>query len=197
MWPWEHLAVGYLGYSLSVRLFGRGRPGDAAVVALAVGTQFPDLVDKPLAWGLGVLPSGYSLGHSLLAAIPVSALVVALARRFGRPRLGAAFAFGYLSHLPGDVVFPLLAGGELAPTKLLWPVVPASDAATGTGVFDAVRAMVDRYGAELASGELGAYLAVEIALLASVLAVWLRDGTPPLGAMWSRADRDETVEEAS
>ncbi|WP_135829000.1 metal-dependent hydrolase [Halorussus halobius] len=197
MWPWEHLAVGYLGYSLAVHLLGRRAPGDAAVVALAVGTQFPDLVDKPLAWGPGVLPSGYSLGHSAFAAVPLTLLAVAVAYRLGRAQVGVAFGFGYLSHLPGDVVYPWLTGGDLAPTILLWPLVPASDAATGTGLLEAVRTLVGRYGAELASGDLGAYLAIEVGLLASVLVVWLLDGTPPLRAVWSRIVGPGAGEETS
>jgi hypothetical protein len=59
MWPWEHLAVGYLLYSVSCVLWGR-YPTRIGVAALAFGTQFPDLVDKPLGWWLGVLPSGQS-----------------------------------------------------------------------------------------------------------------------------------------
>ena len=65
MWPWGHLAVGYLVYSgLSRWRFGR-LPGSVATLAVALGTQLPDLVDKPLAWTVNVLASGRSLAHSL------------------------------------------------------------------------------------------------------------------------------------
>lgn len=58
MWPWGHAAIGYLLFSMDTRLrYGR-RPGGPATILLFFGTQFPDLVDKPLAWTLPLLPSG-------------------------------------------------------------------------------------------------------------------------------------------
>ena len=60
MLPWGHLAVGYLAYSLAVRVRSGGPPAGLAVAALAVGTQFPDLIDKPLVSWVSVLPSGRS-----------------------------------------------------------------------------------------------------------------------------------------
>ena len=63
MWPWDHLAFGYVWYTLASRGWDGRPPSNAAAIALAVGTQFPDLVDKPLAWWLDVLPAGRSLGH--------------------------------------------------------------------------------------------------------------------------------------
>lgn len=57
MWPWGHVGAGYLVYTLLRRHTGE-RPAGAAVLALAVGTQFPDLVDKPLGWTVGLLPGG-------------------------------------------------------------------------------------------------------------------------------------------
>ena len=62
MWPWEHLAFGYLLWSLWLRARGRSLPGDWEALVLVFATQLPDLVDKPLAWQLGVLPGGRSLG---------------------------------------------------------------------------------------------------------------------------------------
>ena len=48
MWPWEHLAIGYLAYSLLGRLAWRRPPTVGTAITVAFGTQFPDLVDKPL-----------------------------------------------------------------------------------------------------------------------------------------------------
>ncbi|MFC7080036.1 metal-dependent hydrolase [Halorussus caseinilyticus] len=185
MWPWEHLAVGYLCYSLSVRALGRTAPRAWPVVAVALGTQFPDLVDKPLAWTFGVLPSGHSLAHSLFAALPAAALAVTLAWALGRPRVGAAFAFGYLSHLPGDVFYPVLVGGVPNYDFLFWPVVPASASETSVGFAEMVRTLFARYVSELAGGEVSAYVAVELGLLASVVLLWVADGAPPFGSLWS------------
>ncbi|UPW00392.1 metal-dependent hydrolase [Halorussus gelatinilyticus] len=205
MWPWEHLAVGYLGYSLAVRLAGRGAPRPWPVVALAVGTQFPDLVDKPLAWTFGVLPSGHSLAHSLFAALPLAALAatvgVALDRRRdgdapGASRVGAAFAFGYLSHLPSDAFYPLLVGGEANYDFLLWPVVPVSSPETGVGFAEMLRTLFSRYVERLARGEVSPYLAVELGLLSAVVALWVADGLPPLRWLWSRVVLGRPVEES-
>ena len=74
MWPWEHLAVGYIAFSVMQRVGGRQGVPALAVVALALGTQLPDLIDKLLGWGIGILPGGRSLGHSLLFALPVVVL---------------------------------------------------------------------------------------------------------------------------
>jgi len=68
MWPWGHLAVGYLLWSVLVRDRRFRPPTGAETLLLAVGTQFPDAVDKPLAWSLGVLPNGRSLAHSVFLA---------------------------------------------------------------------------------------------------------------------------------
>jgi len=76
MWPWGHAAVGYLAYSLGYRASDRRLTG-AAVIALGVGTQFPDLIDKPLGWTFGVLPGGRTLAHSLLT-VAVVAVVLAI-----------------------------------------------------------------------------------------------------------------------
>jgi len=196
MWPWEHLAVGYLGYSLAVRLAGRGVPRPWPVVALAVGTQFPDLVDKPLAWTLGVLPSGHSLAHSLFAALPLAALAVTVGVAVGKQRVGAAFAFGYLTHLPGDAFYPLLVGGPPNYDFLFWPVVAVSSPETSVGFAAMVRTLFARYVERLASGEVSPYLAVELGLLASVVALWVADGLPPLRWLWSRIRVGHRTEES-
>ena len=195
MWPWEHLAVGYLCYSLLVHLFGRRAPRAWPVVAVAVGTQFPDLIDKPLAWTVGVLPSGHSLAHSLFAAVPAAALAVTVAWGLGRTQVGVAFAFGYLSHLPGDVFYPVLIGGEPDYGFLFWPVVPADGAETGVGFLEMVRYLFSRYLTELAQGEVATYLAIELGLMASVALLWLYDGAPPLRSVWSRLRLSQPVEE--
>jgi hypothetical protein len=196
MWPWEHLAVGYLCYSLAVHLFARRAPRSWPIVALALGTQFPDLVDKPLAWTFAVLPAGHSLAHSLFVALPVSALVVTVAWGLDGRQVGMAFAFGYLSHLPADAFYPVLLGGGPNLGILFWPVIPAVGPQTSVGFVEMVRLLFARYVAELRSGRLTAYLAAEIGLLLSVFLLWLSDGTPPLHSLWSRVGLVPDVEEA-
>ena len=132
MFPLGHAAFAYLSYVGLAAATRRPLPVRWALVPLAVGSQLPDLLDKPLSF-YGVLASGRSLGHSVLVAGAFVAGVWALARRLDgagrgwrRPleRAPAAFAVGYLSHLLGDSVGALAAGryGDLA--FLLWPVLP-------------------------------------------------------------------------
>ena len=103
MWPWGHAAIGYLLYTAYTwrRYDHRKKP---PTTLLFFGTQFPDLIDKPLVWTLVLLPSGRSLGHSLLV------LVYTLATRYRNPEWGSAFAIGALSHAVVDVrVYDLVA----------------------------------------------------------------------------------------
>ena len=105
--PLGHAALAYLLYSGLVLSRTRRRPRYLACVPLAVGSQFPDLVDKPLAY-VGVLSYGRSLAHSVFAFVLVSGVVwwgaTTLRTRWpdtawqGRLRrmTPAAFASGYL-----------------------------------------------------------------------------------------------------
>jgi hypothetical protein len=182
MWPWEHLAFGYLWLSLGTHVWGDRRPSDEAVVALAVGTQFPDLVDKPLAWWLGVLPSGVSLGHSILIALPAVGLLVWITKRRGQGAVGWAFGVGYLSHIAADGVFSLAIDGDISPGYMLWPLLsrPGKD----TTFFVTVGELWATFVRFLGSPRGRLYLGVELLFLAGVLVLWVSDGTP--GVRWLR-----------
>ncbi|WP_049902568.1 metal-dependent hydrolase [Halococcus agarilyticus] len=124
MWPWGHLAFGYLSYSVCARLFSI-EPFDATTVGLVVlGTQLPDLIDKPLAWTFAVLPSGRSLAHSVFALCGFSGLVWWYYRREGHPQRAIAFVVGYASHLAGDGYIALLSGRYAYLSYLGWPLLP-------------------------------------------------------------------------
>ena len=170
MWPWGHLAVGYLLYSLAVRLRDHRPPTGPAAIAVAFGTQFPDLVDKPLAWSFGVLPNGRSLAHSLLVATVVIIVVGAVLRRWNRGRVAAAFSVGYFSHLFGDALSPLLSGDVYALAFLAWPLAPPIEYATEQS-----------FAAHLGELALDALVSVEFALGIAVFGLWLVDGAPGLG----------------
>lgn len=120
MWPLGHAAVGYLCYTLSIQLRDGAAPVGPSVLAVLFGTQFPDLVDKPLAWYLGVLPTGRTLAHSLLVVAPLCLLVYAVAHRFGRAELAVAFAVGVFSHVSVDAV-PAFWLADTSGAFLLWP----------------------------------------------------------------------------
>jgi len=89
MYPPAHLAA-----ALLVNEAYRGdRPSAMAA------TLVPDLVDKTLAWLLGLTPSGRYMAHSLAAVALSAALVAALGGR----RRGLSFGASYLTHLVCDL----------------------------------------------------------------------------------------------
>jgi len=139
--PLGHLAFAYLWYAGYAAVGTHRLPARAALVPLAIGSQFPDLVDKPLAY-FEVLRYGRSLAHSLFTFAICSLAVWWFARRlrgrwsdgapFERLRVvtPAAFAVGYLSHLLGDTYRFLLAGDLWAARFLLYPLFPVPVSST-------------------------------------------------------------------
>ncbi|MFC7045301.1 metal-dependent hydrolase [Halobacteriaceae archaeon GCM10025711] len=183
MWPWEHLAFGYLAYSVWSHVWDRRSPTGPAVLVLAVATQLPDLVDKPLGWSLDVVSTGYSVAHSVLVAGPLVLGAVLVSHRRGRPALGGALAIGWASHLVGDIVYPVLFGRGISVGKVLWPVVslPASD---GEFAFsDRVVYYFVRYLREAAEPGQAMLLVFPLTLLLAVFALWGYDGWPGLGTL--------------
>ena len=171
MWPWTHLAFGYLAASLLWRLRARRLDGPAAVAA-TVGSQFPDLVDKPLAWAVSVLPAGRSLTHSVFTAVVVSAVVYCVAARLDRREPALAFIVGYASHLAGDALPKLPAGDFDSLTFLLWPLLPLPEYEGAEPVVANLAEVVAAPAAYLLASP------VRLAFLVAVLAVWSADGFP-------------------
>lgn len=169
MWPWAHLAVGYLVYTASTHA-RRGRsPTGLATLAVAGGTQLPDAIDKPLAWTVGVLPSGRSLAHSLLVASLVVAVAFAVARRYDRQSLATAFGAGYLSHLAADGLQSLVAGEYVYLSYLGWPVLPPPPYGVEQGFVGHVTSVT-----------FTPYFAFQLALTAVAGVAWWRDARPGL-----------------
>ena len=193
MWPWEHLAFGYVLWSGYVHLRRRrgARPDEA--LAVAVGTQLPDLIDKPLAWTFDVLPSGISLAHSLTLALPAAAAALVLGRRTDRIGAAAAFVVAYASHLLGDALYPFAWGRSFSLSFLFWPLVPASSP-TVDGFLGNFLYYLDSFATSLASPTGLVYLAIEAALLGTALVLWVWDGTPGPRSLLARlvGDRNET-----
>ena len=184
MWPWEHVLVAYVCYSAYAHLWYRHSPRDAAVLVLPLAAVLPDLIDKPLAWQLSVLPAGRSLAHSLLFAVPVVLFVLALARWWGNTEVGVAFGIGYLSHLPADAVYPAIMPGEKVDLGyLIWPI--ASGPTSGT---DDLLAHVVELAADFATFATGPggwrFLVLEGVLGGMALALWIADGWPGLRLLW-------------
>lgn len=138
MLPLGHLAVGYLCYAASAVVSTHRLPARVALVPLAFGTQFPDLVDKPLAY-VGVLTYGRSLAHSVftfaLCTLAVWWIATRLRDRWTVDSLHdrlrrvtpAAFAIGYASHLLGDTYRFFLAGDWWTARFLLYPLFPVPE----------------------------------------------------------------------
>jgi len=123
MWPWGHAIAGYVVATVLVLLYRRRPLQHREAIVVVVGSQLPDLVDKPLAWTLAVLPHGRSLGHSLITWSAVGIVIVLILRRHGRFRL-APFAFvGAVVGTLTDVPPSALDGDVSRATFLLWPVL--------------------------------------------------------------------------
>jgi len=144
-------------------------PEGPAVIALAVGTQFPDLIDKPLAWTFGILPSGRSLGHSILFVVVISVGVWLIGRRYNRRSEGIALLAGYVSHVVVDVLPAVRAGQWDRLGSLLWPITPAYQY---PGEMD--RSIIEFF---LALDLTGLSM-IGLVLTVIALGLWRFDGTP-------------------
>lgn len=168
MWPWGHLTVGYLLYTVFTRLRYRRLPEDQATVALLIGTQLPDVIDKPLAWTFEILPHGRSLGHSLFTTIALVTVVGLLFRHYSSD-ISGAFGIGYLSHLLGDAAAALIEGGYSALRFLAWPVVPAVEYRTTPSLVGHIRDI-----------EITLWFLMQVGIAAFVLVIWIYDRKPGL-----------------
>ena len=174
MWPWGHVALGYLLYVVYVWTVTRDRPTGMGVIALLVGTQTPDLIDKPLAWYFHVLEYGRSLAHSVLTGGLILLAVVWYLRRQGHRTAAAAFAVGYLSHLVGDSYTFVLAGTWENLAFLVWPLLPIPNAETELeGLF-----------AHLARLDASAVYSEGVLLAGGVFLLWLYQGAPGLWTLY-------------
>ncbi|SFR73811.1 LexA-binding, inner membrane-associated putative hydrolase [Halogeometricum rufum] len=191
MWPYAHLAVGYLLYSGYAHVRLRRPPSELAALFVVLGTQLPDFVDKPLAL-VGVLASGRSLAHSFLFAVPVVALVAGLVyRRTGDTAPGVAFGVSYVSATIGDGAQQFVQGGlanDLREVSFwVWPLsVPAERIVELLGVTPGVERLIAGKAAWTAAHlPLGPELKVwirwfEFAVTVLALSVWFLDGAPGL-----------------
>ncbi|WP_253738830.1 metal-dependent hydrolase [Halohasta salina] len=174
MWPLGHAAVAYLGYAGLRHARGTAAPEFGVVVALLVGSQLPDLVDKPLSWGLGVLPTGRSFAHSLVVLLPLVAAGVLLAVRWNRTEYGVAAGVGAVLHIFADSLPSLWTDEGVA--FLLWPLLVVEPYESGPPTVGGL--LVDSLG--------NPYLLVEFGLAALAVGVWRRDGYPGVAAVRHR-----------
>lgn len=173
--------MAYLVYSLYSRVRRGHRPTAATALVVAAASQVPDLVDKPFAWTLSVLPTGRSLAHSLLVVGPLVTLLYTVARareRGDRPAsegetpLAVAFGVGSLVHLFGDALYPLLDGNVRHVGFLLWPAVPPVE-------YEVEQSFL----AHFALIDLSPEFYFELLLVALAVVVWRADGYPGLATV--------------
>lgn len=179
MWPWEHLALGYLLLSGYTRLRSGRSPGGREAVVVAVATQLPDFVDKPLAWTFDILPSGVSFAHSVFTALLLAYALYRLTAWFDIHGVVQPFLVGYLSHLLGDVLYPLLTEGELVVGFLLWPFGPSPQNGA-TGFLAKSQSLWGEFIDFLGTPVGRLYLVAEVVFLVGIFLLWLYDGRPGL-----------------
>lgn len=183
MWPWEHLAFAYVLYSLLSNAVRRTSPSTRETMAVVVGSQVPDLLDKPLAWTFGVTETGYSIGHSIFVAPIVCLAVYAVAARRGHAALAGAFSLAYLSHPFADLFSQFLRGPVVDLRTILWPLASPPPGSRG-GFLDHFVRYVFRYVNQLLAGGLTLQVAIQSLLGCAVVALWLSDGAPIAADVW-------------
>lgn len=177
MWPWTHAIFGYACYSLAVHAGFRRRPTDLPAIVAVFAAVLPDIIDKPLAWTLGLTTTGYGPAHSILIGAPVATLLAIVVWRTGRREIGLGFLVGYTSHLVGDVIFQLFDEGELVFEVLLWPVAKTGPGSTG-GLLVHFVFFLNRYIGQIRTGEASTYLLATMSLTVFVFVLWVLDGFP-------------------
>ncbi len=185
MMPWEHAVIGYVGYSLFVHAIYRDSPTGRETLVVVFASILPDLIDKPLAWELGLFESGYALGHSIFFAVPLSIAVGVFAYRRGHPRKGWAFAIGYLLHTPFDIIPNYIRYGVAPIDRALWPLRRAGEGQRDAGGFresftDNMASYASVILEQLTSGEPSPYLLFLLGLFAFAFLLWIYDGMPVL-----------------
>lgn len=184
MWPWEHLVVAYVLYSLLAHVVLRRSPTTRETIAVAVGSQLPDLIDKPLAWTFEITEGGYAIGHSILVVPIVCLAVLAAAGHYGAERsVAGAFSTAIGSHLVADIVNPVRLGRPPELRVILWPV--ATPPAYDRGSFlDHFVAYFVRYADQLLGNGLSTQIVVQLGIGVGVVALWFYDGAPIVSDCW-------------
>lgn len=121
--PIEHFIIALLPVAVYAVIRDRRLPSLQLLAVAFFGSQFPDLIDKPLAHELFLIPSGRVFMHSLPFAIPLAIAVIAYGIKTERVRLAVAFVFAHLSHLVADNQQLLPPNPRVSP-DLLWPLQP-------------------------------------------------------------------------
>ena len=168
MWPLGHAAIGYLCYSILNRSLFDRRPSGLSVIVVLIASQIPDLVDKPLAWYLTVLPTGRSLAHSLVVLLPLAIVSYLFARYLRWGAVGGAFGVGILAHTLTDAMPALW--GDANVSYLFWPLLPVVPYDEGPPTI--VGLLLESLGEP--------YFYLEFVLAGVAVLLWRADGCPGL-----------------
>lgn len=169
MWPIGHAGIAYICYTASTRLRFDDVPDPIPAVILIIGSLFPDLIDKPFAWYIPILPTGRTLAHSLVVLVPLVVLVYLLARRRGVGEYGVAFGIGAISHSLVDAA-PVLWNPDATWEFLLWPVLSVPGYEEGAPSVLAL----------LQESLTDPYFLLEFVFLGIAFILWRADGYPGL-----------------
>jgi len=185
MIPPAHAGLGYFVYSLWTRLSDRKPPAHIPTFLLLLGTQIPDIVDKPLYVLFGVY-HGRAIMHSFLVVVPVGVLAVSVADRYGQRRSGTAFTIGMFTHLLSDAAVSVYRGKTHELGFLAWPL-------TSPPVYSApnpldhlwwllrdLRSLLHRPPSQL----FGDLLFLELLFSVGVFMLWMWDGQPVVRPFW-------------
>ncbi|NGM68519.1 metal-dependent hydrolase [Natronolimnobius sp. AArcel1] len=191
MLPPGHFGVAYLLYSLYAHGRFRRAPGAEPALAVLIGSQFADLIDKPL-WWLGVFPTGRDLAHSLFFAAALIVVVYAIGIARGRTETATAFVIAHLSHLAADIPPRALLGYPFGTEFLFWPVLPHFTFTFSERWFEPP-ALVETVVTPLTDST--TFLALEGVLFVLALMLWYLDGCPGLEYLrrGSKADSQQVV----
>lgn len=178
MWPWGHLAVGYVVFSLGLRVIGEDRPGAWATLLLVFATQLPDLIDKPLSWSFEVFPTGYGAAHSLFFAVPAITAVAIATGYTDNHQYGVAFGVGYATHLLTDVVYAAVIGSAVTVGRVIWPLGAPNPYAVDRSFLGRFMSYFSEFIAEILRGDATGLLLLYLVLFALVIGLWTADGFP-------------------
>lgn len=173
MFPLAHPGVAYLVYTRYCQYIRDEPPGGLETLVLVFGAMVPDLIDQPL-YHSGWAPTTRTVGHSVLAGVALSFVVVLAVRRWSpSDHVGRAFGAGYALHLAADAVWPLFLWIPAELRYLGWPLVHQPP-------YEGTKALVTIGDVAVTT------LWVELVLLLLAILVWWRDGRPGAAHTWNR-----------
>jgi len=192
MYPHAHLALGYLIVSAYTNGVFRRSPGLREVSAILIGSQFSDLIDKPLILLRGPFVSGRTVAHSMLVILPAVLCLLFVSRKDRRVRRAVvAFSLSWVIQPFADASLFVLQGTVtrdlLEISLLVWPVsLPADSIISVVSNIAYVESIIEKKPAwtarTLPKGEnLRYWIRISELLLTAVAGLmWYHDGVPGL-----------------